>query len=136
MWLQEIFMGGAEGIFKGVADVVKTFKADPLEIAKFEQALRQAELQVQVSLTQAQTKINEIEAASNDKFVSRWRPSVGWVCVSGLVYDTLFQPLASWVCVNLSAVSPPSLDTALLTAMLSGLLGLGAFRTYEKTRQH
>lgn len=29
----------------------------------------------------AQTDINKIEAASTDKFTSRWRPAVGWVCV-------------------------------------------------------
>lgn len=36
----------------------------------------------------AQIEVNKIEAASEDKFKSRWRPALGWVCVLilGLTY--------------------------------------------------
>lgn len=133
MVLQDIFAGGVEGIFKGVKDIVSTFKADPLEVMKIEHAIHEAELNAQVSLVQAQTKINEIEAGSADKFASRWRPAVGWICVAGLAYATLFEPLASWVCLNAGLAVPPQLNLDILMPMVTGLLGLAGMRTYEKT---
>jgi len=131
-FIAEIFAGGAEGILKGVKDVVSSFKADPLELARLEVAIAQAEMNVQLGLSQAQTKINEIEAASQDKFVSRWRPACGWMGVSGLAYATLVYPIASWICTNAGLISPPQLDTTILMEVVTGMLGLAGLRTYEK----
>jgi len=131
-WLSDIFAGGTEGVFKGIRDVIGTIKADPLELAKLEAAITQAELNATVALTQAQTKINEIEAASTDKFVTRWRPSFGWMGVMGIAYAVIFNPLATWVCLNLNAVPPPQLDVTILMEMVTGLLGFAGLRTYEK----
>ena len=134
MWLEEIFKGGTEGIFAGIKGIIGTIKADPLEVMKLQHAISTAEMQMTVSLSQAQTKINEIEAGSLDKYVSRWRPSVGWICVIGLGYATLFQPLASWVCINLNTIPPPQLDINIMMPLVTGMLGLAGYRTYEKTR--
>jgi hypothetical protein len=131
-WLEDIFKGGTEGILIGVKEVIGTIKADPLEVLKLQAAVTQTEGQISLALVQAQTKINEIEAASNDRFVSRWRPSVGWICVAGLGYATLFQPLAMWVCGNVGITPPPQLDLNILMPMVTGLLGLAGLRTYEK----
>lgn len=135
MWLEEIFKGGAEGIFAGVKDVLTVFKADPLEVMKLQSAINTAEMQATLALVQAQTKINEIEAASQDKFVSRWRPAVGWICVTGLAYATILNPLMTWVCLNLHALPPPQLDLDILMPMVTGLLGLAGLRTYEKVQK-
>lgn len=132
MFLEDIFKGGAEGIFSGVAKVVSTFKADPLEVLRLQSAINQAQLSAQVSLTQAQTKINEIEAASQDKFVSRWRPACGWIGFIGIAYATVFYPLATWVSVNFGISPPPQLDTVILMELVTGMLGLAGMRTYEK----
>ena len=131
-WIEELFKGGTEGILTGVKEVIQTFKADPLEVMKLQASVTQAEGQISLALVQAQTKINEIEAASNDRFASRWRPAVGWICVAGLGYATLFQPLAVWVCANAGITSPPQLDLNILMPMVTGLLGLAGLRTYEK----
>jgi len=131
-FITEIFAGGAEGIFKGVKDIVSAFKADPLELAKIELAIGKAEMDLRLGLSQAQTRINEIEAANPDRFVSRWRPACGWIGVSGLAYATIFYPLAVWASINFGIAPPPQLDTIILMELVTGLLGLAGMRSYEK----
>lgn len=131
-FLTDIFAGGAEGIFNGVRNIISTVKADPLEVLKLEQAMHKAEMELTLGLSQAQTKINEIEAGSGDKFVSRWRPACGWIGVTGLGYATIFHPIASWICLNNGLVVPPQLDTIILMELVTGLLGLAGMRSYDK----
>lgn len=131
-FISEIFMGGAEGVLKGVKDVVSTFKADPLELAKLEAALQKTESDLQLGLAQAQTKINEIEAVSTDKFVSRWRPAIGWLCGSGIAYVCIVQPIGAWVSINAGFLPPPHIEAAILIEVLMGLLGLAGLRSFEK----
>jgi holin (3TMs family) len=137
-FISDIFAGGAEGILKGARDVVSAFKADPLELAKIESEFVKAEMNLTLGMSQAQTRINEIEAASQDKFVSRWRPAIGWICGAAYGYHFVLQPFA----VFLLAVSGyhiaaelPSIPVSELSVVLMGLLGLGALRTYEKINQ-
>ncbi len=131
-WLEDIFKGGTEGIFNGLKGLIQTVKADPLELLKIQQAINDAELKANVALLQAQTRINEIEAGSTDKFVSRWRPAVGWICVIGLGYSTLIQPLGAWLSVNLGGIAPPVIDVNVLMGLVTSLLGLGAYRSFDK----
>lgn len=79
-----------------------------------------------------QVEVNKIEAASTDLFRGGWRPAAGWVCVVGLFYANLAQPLLSWASVNFAWQAPPSLDLEPLLALLFGMLGLGYYRTREK----
>ena len=135
-FLTEIFAGGAAGILKGVKDVVSSFKGDPLEMAKIEAAFAKAEMDLTLGLSQAQTKINEIEAASQDKFVSRWRPAIGWICGAAYAWDFVLQPLLIFVLsasgAPIELISLPKLDISELSLVLAGMLGLGAMRTFEK----
>ncbi len=134
-----IFAGGAEGLFKGIRDIIGAFKADPTvvaqnaqKLAELEVAVRTAELQAEVQLTTAQTKINEIEAASTDKFAARWRPAVGWICAIGLFYATLGAPLVGWISINVGWKPPGELNLEILTTTLFALLGIGGMRSFEK----
>ncbi len=135
-WLEDIFKGGAEGIFSGVSGIIKNFKADPLELARLEQAIEQAKMQTAVQLSQAQTRINEIEAASTDKFTSRWRPFIGWVCGSAFAYTFVLQPFLVFVLVaggiEINVAKLPILDWTTMMPILFGMLGLGYLRTEEK----
>lgn len=79
-----------------------------------------------------QIEVNKIEAASDDKFKSRWRPAVGWVCVFGYAYQFILWPFLAWGSTWTEVPVPPQLDIAELSVMLGGLLGLGVYRTYEK----
>ena len=76
----------------------------------------------------AQIEVNKVEAAHKSIFIAGWRPACGWVCISALAYSTIISPiLGIWFTV-------PVVDTSLLTTVLMGMLGLGAMRTFEKTK--
>ena len=75
-----------------------------------------------------QLEINKVEAAHKSLFVAGWRPSIGWCCSLGLLYHVLIAPIAGiWVEV-------PEIDPSLLMTTMTGMLGLGAMRSYEKTK--
>jgi hypothetical protein len=86
-----------------------------------------AELGAAVSLVQGQLEVNKVEAASTNWFVAGWRPYIGWICGTGLAYQFLIYPI-------LYAFIPKivQLDMGTLITLLSGILGLGALRTFEK----
>ena len=93
------------------------------------------QLHADTALATGQIETNKIEAASESLFKSGWRPSVGWTCVSGLLYQVLFRPLLGWIAVNLWHWSePPPLEMDTLMTLLFGMLGLGAYRTAEKIK--
>jgi hypothetical protein len=76
----------------------------------------------------AQIEVNKVEAAHKSLFVAGWRPAIGWICGFALLYSTIVSPiLGIWLEV-------PEVDTSLLTTVLMGMLGLGAMRTFEKTK--
>lgn len=137
-----IFAGGVGGIFTGIKDIIGAFKLDPTvaaanatKLAELEIAIKKAELEAEVALSQAQTKINEIEAASTDKFTSRWRPAVGWVCVAGFTYACIVNPFLAWASLNVKGwVAPPVLDTDVLQTILFAMLGIGGMRSFDKLK--
>lgn len=136
--LSDIFAGGAEGLLKGVKDVVSTFKADPLELAKLESELTKVQTTFELGMSQAQTRINEIEAASQDKFVSRWRPAIGWICGSAYFYHFILQPFLAFALAAgghaVEAGQLPIIPVSELSVVLFGMLGIGAMRTFEKVK--
>jgi len=79
-----------------------------------------------------QIALNKIEAGSDDKFKSRWRPAVGWVCAFGLAYATIIFPLLTWAALLYGIPTPPNLETGILLTALGGILGIGGMRSYEK----
>ena len=86
-------------------------------------------------LAKAQLDVNKVEAAHKSMFVAGWRPAVGWVCCLGLASNYLFIPMANFVLViSNSGVVVPSLDLSGMMPVLMGMLGLGAMRSYEKTK--
>lgn len=131
----------AAGIFSGIADIIGKFKADPnisaqsaAKIAELEMEIQKAQLQAEVALSEAQNRVNEAEAKSGDKFASRWRPSIGWICAFGLSYTFIVQPLLAWGSLNWKIAVPPLLNTDSLMTLLFGMLGLGAQRSWDKMK--
>jgi hypothetical protein len=79
-------------------------------------------------LAKGQLEVNKVEAAHKSLFVSGWRPAIGWISGFALMYSTILAPiLGIWFVV-------PPVDSSLLTTVLMGMLGLGAMRTVEKTK--
>jgi hypothetical protein len=86
-------------------------------------------------LAKAQIEVNRTEASSSSMFVAGWRPAVGWVCTVGLGFNFIVVPLGNFVLtVNGSPIIIPALDVSEMMPVLMGMLGLGAYRTFEKTK--
>jgi len=117
--------------------------AAQMEILRLQDSAEARELTATVELAKQQNDINAIEAGSSDKFASRWRPAIGWICAAGLAYQFLFRTISMWV-VEVVAwwldkdltgfPTPLELDMGTLLVLLTGLLGLGAMRTVDKIK--
>lgn len=92
-------------------------------------------LEADVALARGQMEINKAEAQT-DNFRGGWRPAAGWVCVSGLGYQFLLKPLLPWVFLVFGMELPPlpPIDNESLMVLLTGMLGLGGFRSYDKSK--
>ena len=109
--------------------------AAQLELVKLQQSGELAQLNADVTLSTAQAAINTEEAKSTNWFVSGWRPYIGWTCGTGLAFQFVVAPLATWGATLYGhPVVFPTLDMGTLVTLLFGMLGLGGMRTYEKLK--
>lgn len=94
-----------------------------------------AALDAELRLALGQLEVNKAEATT-DMFRGGWRPAVGWVCVVGLGYQFILQPVLPWVVSLFGAQVPPlpAIDNESLMALLTGMLGLGGLRTFERVK--
>lgn len=83
-------------------------------------------------LIELQTKINEAEAMHRSIFVAGWRPFIGWICGIAMAYNFILRDLIIFAMGK--DFVPPALQMDHLMTVLMGMLGLGAFRTYEKIK--
>lgn len=138
-FLDDLAKGATSGVFSGIAEIIGKFKADPnisaqaaAKVAELEAALEQARLNAEVEFTKAQNRVNELEAQSSDKYSSRWRPTIGWICGGGLGYNFIVRPFLVWGSLNFHWLAPPPLEIDSLMTLLFGMLGLGIQRSYDK----
>ena len=82
----------------------------------------------------AQLEINAREAAHPSIWVAGWRPYFGWVGGTAFAYVGIIKPLLTWVAAIKGWPAPPDIDTEFLWVVVSGLLGIGGLRTFEKTK--
>jgi hypothetical protein len=112
------------------------------EIQDRMQDIEKITLQADQAIITGQLEINKAEAMSASFFKGGWRPAVGWVCVIGLFYQFIVRTILPW-CIEVGAQTfhaavaipqLPALDMGTLMMLLSGMLGLGGFRTFEKIK--
>jgi hypothetical protein len=88
-----------------------------------------------MAMIQGQIEVNKVEAGSGDRFVSGWRPFIGWVCGAACAWNWIGLSIVKMI---LEITQQPiSIAPASLTEMLPvliGMLGLGAYRTAEKIK--
>ena len=134
--LTDISSGAVGGLLGGIGklagDIRQAITGDlpPEKQAEIEMKLQELEAQSM----NAQVQINLVEAQSESGFRANWRPFVGWVCGGGFAYATIFKPVAEFiakVCFGYAG-SFPTIETGILTTMLSALLGVGIMRSFDK----
>lgn len=136
-------LGG--GLGGKIAEIVgsKIENKAQAEIAKLEieKAIGQRSHELEMALIErdgeiakAQAEINKVEASSGNWFAAGWRPLAGYVCVLGLAYQFIVQPLVTWVSGINVWPGPPELDLGDLITLLGGMLGLGTLRTTERIK--
>lgn len=111
--------------FNGVSNIL-----DEVITTKEERA------KVDIEFNKLQTEINKLESQNASVFVSGWRPFVGWVCATGLGFNYVIRPIMNYVILLLNN-GIPTMDTMSMSEMLTlltGMLGFGALRSYEKRK--
>ena len=156
--ISDLLAGGASGLMAGVGTFAKdlreaiTGKAiiDPnkqaeilMNAAAIEAAAVKMAADFDKSQMEGQAAIAKLEAQSTDKYVTRWRPTIGWICGLGLFYTFLLKPLLPFIfaCGALmtgrdvaSVPILPDVPMGDLIVLLGGMLGLGAMRSVEKIK--
>ena len=126
--------------FSAGFDLVKTAldKFFPDADTELKGKLAQATIEItngyQIQLEQIKT--NQAEAQSNNWFASSWRPAVGWIGAIALGYSAIVEPILRFVSVVLFNYtgSFPVLNTDITMQILFGMLGMGAYRSYDKAK--
>ena len=106
-----------------------------LRVMELAQKGELAVLDADLKLALGQIEVNKAEATT-DMFRGGWRPAVGWVCVVGLAYQFVLQPVLPWLVALFGAQVPPlpAIDNETLMVLLTGMLGLGGLRTIERVK--
>jgi len=115
-----------DSAFNGVSNIL-----DEVITTKEERA------KVDIEFNKLQTEINKLESQHASVLVSGWRPFVGWVCASGLAFNYILRPIMNYVIILINKEGIVPMETLSMTEMLTlltGMLGFGALRTYEKRK--
>jgi hypothetical protein len=112
---------------------------DPKANADAKQKLMELQQSGDLAAMGQQAEINKIEAANPDRFISGWRPAVGWVCAAGLAMAYILGPAVMWISAIVAwthgrPFTAPVVDMATLMPVLMAMLGMAGLRTYEKTK--
>lgn len=106
---------------------------DPVERARQMAEMQSQILDIASKSDLAQLAVDQTEAASENLFVSGWRPFIGWVCGCAFAYHFILQPLTAYISLYFNYhVALPTFDMNTLTTVLFGMLGLGTLRTIDK----
>ena len=136
-FLGEITSTGVGAIMSGIGTLAKDLRqAITGDLPAEKQAeIQQKLMELELRAMEGQMQINVEEAKSEHLFVAGWRPFVGWVGGASLCYAAILEPRMSWISrLNGSTVIFPTLDTTITMQVLFGILGLGAFRSFDKSK--
>jgi Holin of 3TMs, for gene-transfer release len=125
-----------ENIGSAFKDIVGSFKADPTVAIQVQERLAEAQLAIQAKLVDQvtdQIDVDKAEAQNANWWVAGWRPYIGWICGTALGFYFIVAPLGTWFSNLIGHPTQfPVLDMKSLMTILSGMLGFGGMRTYEK----
>ena len=110
------------------------FVPDPEKKAAAEMELLKMAADGELKQVIAQLEINAREAQHPSIWVAGWRPGFGWAGVAGFLYAVILQPLLAWTASVKGWPVPPELNMDLLWVVITGMLGIGGLRTFEKSK--
>ena len=128
------------GIIESVGNVISTVITriwpDATEAEKAKLMLLSQELEQAFKTQLAQIEVNQEQAKHGSVFVAGARPFIMWVCGSALAYAAIFEPVLRFTAKVLFVYAGefPELDTDITLQILLGILGLGAARSFEKSK--
>ena len=86
-------------------------------------------------LSKGQIEVNKEQAKHPSLFVSGARPAIMWVCCLGLLWQFFVGPILTWATgIWFPDMVPPQLEVEGLITLVMSLLGLGAMRSFEKSK--
>lgn len=120
-----------------VGKIVDKFIPDKDQAARLSSELQTKLIDLIGSGDVAQAAVNAEEAKHPSIFVSGWRPATGWLCALGLGWTFLGQPVFStvWWAVTQTPAPAPAIDDGSLMVLVTGLLGIAGYRTFEKFKK-
>lgn len=121
-------------IFEIGGKIIDRLFPDPAQKAAAELELLKMTQAGDLQTVLAQLEINAKEAAHPSLFVAGGRPFFIWIGGVAFGYSVILQPLLVWVARIKGWPEPPLPDVDLLWVVVSGLLGLGGFRSMEKIK--
>jgi hypothetical protein len=122
-------ISGLTPIVSKVLDLIP----DPNAKARAEAEMQAELLKYAAEQSAQQSEVNKVEAANSNVFVAGWRPAIGWTCALAFMFMYVVAPLATWVAAFFNHIVPiPQFDTNALMSLTTGMLGLGAMRSFDK----
>lgn len=114
-------------VIKEGAEAVSDIINKPAEIKA---GVAIAEINADKEVAVAQNQVNQAQAQSDDKYTSRARPTIMYICGAGFVYQFILQPFLIFLmqCYG-KVITIPVLD---MTAIVTVLLSLCGLRSLDK----
>ena len=106
------------------------------KLTKLQQDGNLEQMKLEVGVLQGQMSINAKEAEHSSVFVAGARPFIIWVGGFSLAWSGVIHPLLTWAWAfaAVEGTPPPMIDSSQLMAIVSGLLGVGGMRSYDKVK--
>lgn len=95
---------------------------------------KKLELKTQLDSILGQVDIDKLEAVSESRFDSGWRPFIGWVCGLALAMSILVEPTVNYLAGWFNTIAPPIFELSpIVMSLICGLCGIYMIgRTAEK----
>ena len=130
----DIVAGIASSVGKAAIDIRTAITGiDPAtqgKLAEIAANLEAQQAKAETDLLQGQLEVAKVEAASTKMFIAGARPYIMWICGTVIAYTYIIAP----VLLAFGVKGLPTMNMAELWPVLTGMLGLGGMRTYEKLK--
>ena len=121
-------IGEAAGsLVSGIGPLINTIKGT-VSPDKQAELIAQAQA-LEAQAIQAQSEVNKIEAASPNLFIAGARPAILWIGALVILYSYIIAPI-----LKTFGAPVPDIQLGDLWPVITGILGLGTMRTYEKAQ--